>query len=148
MTEIVFPTDTNMYGTIFGGKVMQYMDKIAAIAAMRHAGKNVVTASMDSLDFLAPVRLGEAVNLCAFVTWTHRSSMEVYVTVHSENLMSGVKKKTATAFFTFVAVNENGKPIAVMPIHPETDEERQLHRQAPIRYEARMKRKAERENGC
>lgn len=92
MTQIVFPSDTNSYGTMFGGKVMEYIDKIAAIASMRHARKPVVTASSDSLDFLAPIRLGEAIELEAFVTWTHRSSMEVYVKVKSENLLTGEQR--------------------------------------------------------
>jgi acyl-CoA hydrolase len=144
MTEIVFPTDTNYHGTIFGGKVMQYIDKIAAIAAMRHAGKGVVTASMDSLDFLAPVKLGEAINLDACVTWTHRSSMEVYVVVQSENLLSGERKTTATAYLTFVAMDEHGKPTSIPPILPETAEEQQLYVSARERHEARMKRKADR----
>lgn len=144
MTEIVFPPDTNYHGTIFGGKVMQYIDKIAAIAAMRHAGSGVVTASMDSLDFLAPVKLGEAVNLEAKVTWTHRSSMEVHVVVQSENLLTGERKTTSTAFLTFVAMDEHGKPTTVPPVLPETDEEQRLFATARERYDARMKRKADR----
>jgi acyl-CoA hydrolase len=144
MTEIVFPSDTNNHGTIFGGKVMQYIDTIAAIAAMRHARMSVVTASMDSLDFLAPIKLGETVNLEAFVTWTHRSSMEVYVTVKAENLLTGEQRTTSTAFLTFVALDENGKPTPVPPVIPESAEEQQLHASAPERYKARMRRIAER----
>jgi acyl-CoA hydrolase len=144
MTEIVFPSDTNTHGTIFGGKVMHYIDAIAAIAATRHARKSVVTASMDSLDFLAPIKLGETVNLEAFVTWTHRSSMEVYVTVKAENLLTGEQRTTSTAFLTFVALDENGKPTPVPPVIPESEEERRLHAGAPERYRARMERIAER----
>jgi acyl-CoA hydrolase len=143
MTEIIFPSDTNYHGTLFGGKVMQYIDKIAAIASMRHARQLVVTVSSDSLDFLAPVKLGEALVLEAFVSWTHRSSMEVYVKVQSENLLSGEIKTTAASYLTFVAVNENGKPIAVPKVIPETEEEIRLFETAEQRYEARMKRKEE-----
>lgn len=141
MTELVFPTDTNHHGTMFGGTLMQYIDKISAIAAMRHAGKPVVTASTDSLDFLSPIRLGEAVELEAFVTWTHRSSMEVYVIVRAENLFTGDRRVTVTAFSTFVAVDENGKPVSVLSVQPENEAEKKLFDSAPERYELRMKRR-------
>src|ERR1700726_4034708 len=79
MTDLVLPPDTNNHGTIFGGNVMAYIDKIASIASMRHARRPVVTASSDSLDFLEPVKAGEAIRLEASVTWTHKTSMEVFV---------------------------------------------------------------------
>jgi acyl-CoA hydrolase len=144
MTELVFPTDTNHHGTMFGGTLMKYIDKISAIAAMRHCSKPVVTASTDSLDFLTPIRLGEAVELEAFVTSTHRSSMEVYVVVRAENLFTGDRRVTCTAFSTFVAVDENGKPIAVPPVVPENEAEQRLFDSAPDRYELRKKRRSER----
>lgn len=141
MTELIFPSDTNFYGTAFGGKVMQYIDKVATIASMRHARQLVVTASSDSLDFLAPVKLGEALVLEAFVSWTHRSSMEIYVKVKSENLLTGELKTTATSYLTFVAVNEEGRPVPVPAVIPETDEEKRLFETASQRYEARKLRK-------
>ena len=141
MTQIVFPSDTNSLGTMFGGKVMEYIDKIGAIASTRHARKPVVTASSDSLDFLEPIRLGEAIIIEAFVTWTHRSSMEVYVKVQSENLLTGELKLTATSFLTYVALDENGRPAPVPPIIPETPEETALFQSAPERYERRKMRK-------
>jgi acyl-CoA hydrolase len=144
MTELVFPTDTNHHGTMFGGTLMKYIDKISAISAMRHSSKPVVTASTDSLDFLSPIRMGEAVELEAFVTWTRRSSMEVYVVVRAENLFTGERRVTVTAFSTFVAVDENGKPTPVPPVQPETDAERKLFDSAPERHELRMKRRAQR----
>lgn len=144
MTEIIFPADTNYHHTVFGGKVMHYIDKVATIASMRHSRKSVVTASSDSLDFLAPVKLGEAILLEGFVTWTHRSSMEVYVKVESENLLTGERKTTATCYLTFVALDENGQPCPVPAIIPETEEERKLFETALARYEARRQRKAER----
>lgn len=142
MTELVFPQDTNYHGTIFGGYVMSYIDKIATIASMRHSRKAVVTASSDSLDFLAPVKMGEAMQLEAFVSWTHRSSMEVYVKVQSENLFTGERKLTATSFSTFVALDEDGKPTPVPPVIPETEEEKRLFESAPARYENRKKTNA------
>lgn len=144
MTDIIFPSDTNYHGTLFGGVVMKYVDKIATIASMRHSRKGVVTASSDSLDFLAPVKVGEALLLEAFVSWTHRSSMEVYVKVESENLSTGERKTTATSFLTFVALDEDGKPTPVPPVFPETSEESALFDTAEERYEARKKRKAQR----
>ena len=147
MTQLIFPLDTNHHETMFGGKLMEYMDKVAAIAAMRHARMQVVTASTDSLDFLAPIQVGEVIEVEAFVTWTNRSSMEIYVTVNSENLYSGVRKTTVTAFFTFVALDDNGKPASVPAVIPETEEEKQLHATAPERYMLRTKRKQDRQRG-
>ncbi len=142
LTELVLPQDTNYHGTIFGGFVMSYIDKIATIASMRHSRRAVVTASSDSLDFLAPVKMGEAMQLEAFVSWTHRSSMEVYVKVESENLFTGERKLTATCFTTFVALDAQGKPTPVPPVIPETEEEKRLFETAPLRYENRKKRMA------
>jgi acyl-CoA hydrolase len=144
MTELVFPSETNHHGTMFGGTLMMYIDKIAAIAATRHCNRPVVTASTDSLDFLSPIRIGEAVVLEAFVTWTHRSSMEVFCSVQAENLFTGERRMTVTAFSTFVAVDENNRPIPVPPVYPESEEEKRLHDSAPSRYEQRMQRRKQR----
>jgi acyl-CoA hydrolase len=141
MTEFVFPSEVNPRGTMFGGMLMQYIDKIANIAAIRHCRKGVVTASTDSMDFLSPVRVGEVVELEAFVTWTHRSSMEVYCIVRAEDLYTGEKRDTVTAFLTCVAVDEAGRPVPVPGVYPETEEEIRLHESAPERYEQRMKRR-------
>ncbi|WP_241674658.1 acyl-CoA thioesterase [Paenibacillus luteus] len=147
MTQLIFPLDTNHNDTMFGGKLMEYMDKVAAIAAMRHARMQAVTASTDSLDFLAPIQVGEVIEVEAFVTWTNRSSMEVYVSVHSENLFSGLRKTTVTAFFTFVALDGSGKPAIVPAVVPLTEEEKRLHDSAPERYALRKKRKEDRKRG-
>lgn len=144
MTQLIFPLDTNHYDTMFGGKLMEYMDKVAAIAAMRHARSRVVTASTDSLDFLAPIRVGEVIEVEAFVTWTHRSSMEIYVSVTSENLYTGNRAVMVTAFFTFVALDENGKPSPVPAVLPESELERELFDTAPERHQLRKKRKQNR----
>lgn len=147
MTQLIFPLDTNHFDTMFGGKLMEYMDKVAAISAMRHARMQAVTASTDSLDFLAPIRVGEVIEVEAFVSWTHRSSMEVFVSVHSENLFSGERKTTVTAFFTFVAIDDHGKPVIVPTVVPETEEEIKLHHSAPERHALRKKRKQDRNPG-
>ncbi|GMK46019.1 putative acyl-CoA thioester hydrolase YkhA [Paenibacillus glycanilyticus] len=145
MTQIIFPLDTNHHDTMFGGKVMEYMDKAAAIAAMRHARMQVVTASTDSLDFVAPIRVGEVIEVEAYVSWTNKSSMEVCVTVQSENLYTAERTTTVTAFFTFVALDDKGKPAKVPKVYPETEEEIRMFATAPERHELRMKRKRERQ---
>lgn len=147
MTQLIFPLDTNHHDTMFGGKLMEYMDKVAAIAAMRHARMQAVTASTDSLDFLAPIQVGEVIEVEAFVTWTNRSSMEIYVSVQTENLYSGVRKTAVTAFFTFVALDDTGKPAVVPTVIPETEEERKLHASALERHMLRKKRKQDRLRG-
>lgn len=144
MMQLIFPSDTNYHGTMFGGKVMEYMDKIAAITSMRHARGPVVTASSDSLDFVSPIRVGEVIDVEAFVTWTHRSSMEVYVKVESEHVYTGERRTAVTAFFSFVALDEEGKPKPVAAIRPENEFEASLHRSAPERYELRKQRKRDR----
>ncbi|MGZ0049522.1 acyl-CoA thioesterase [Brevibacillus gelatini] len=143
LTDLVLPPDTNHHNTIFGGKVMAYVDKIACIAAMRHCRKPVVTASSDSFDFLAPIKTGEAINLEAYVTWTHNTSMEVFVKVESENLLTGEKRMTARAYLTMIALDEQGKPTLVPAVIPESEEECLQHAKAKHRYALRKQRKAE-----
>lgn len=142
-TSHVLPPDTNSYGTLFGGKLMADIDDVAAIAAVRHARKNVVTASMDSLDFIAPVKEGDSICIESFVTWTHNTSMEVFVKAVTEDLITGKRMVCTTAFLTFVAVDENGKPIPVPPIYPETEQEKMLHEGAPHRANYRRERRKE-----
>ncbi|SDX77966.1 acyl-CoA thioesterase [Paenibacillus sp. CF384] len=145
MMQLIFPSDTNYHGTMFGGKVMEYMDKIAAITSMRHARGPVVTASTDSLDFVAPIKVGDMIDVEAFVTWTRKSSMEIYVKVQTEHVYTGERKTAVTAFFTFVALDEHGKPTPVPGIIPQNEEEQALHLSAPDRYELRMQRKQDRQ---
>ncbi|WP_424765589.1 acyl-CoA thioesterase [Paenibacillus sp. sgz302251] len=140
---IVLPPDTNHHGTIFGGKLMAYIDDVATIAATKHARRPVVTASTDSVDFLHPVKKGDAVSLSAFVTWSHKTSMEVFVRVVTEDLLTGIRRVCATSFLTFVALGEDDKPTEVPGVVPETDEERLLYETAPERKEARKIRRQE-----
>lgn len=141
-TSHVLPPDTNTHGTLFGGKLMAHIDDVAAIAAARHARETVVTASTDSVDFLAPVKEGDSICVEAFVTWTHNTSMEVFVKAVTENLLSGERKVCTTAFLTFVAVDSNGKPIPVPSVFPETEVEKSLHEDAPTRAKHRKERRA------
>jgi|SRR5690625_175336 len=140
-TSHVLPPDTNALGTLFGGRLMAHVDDVAAIAAVRHARKSVVTASTDSVDFLHPVMSGNSICVEAFVTWTHETSMEVFIKAVTEDLLSGERKVCATAFLTFVAIDGNGKPIPVPAVYPETAQEKKLHADAPIRAEHRNERR-------
>ena len=141
LTDLVLPADTNHYNTIFGGKVMAYVDKVAGIAAMKHCRKPVMTASSDSFDFHAPIKAGQAICLQAFVTWSHHTSMVVYVKVEGEDLMTGEKTLTSEAYLTMIAVDENGKPSEVPQIIPETEYEKELYLKAEQKYQERKKQK-------
>lgn len=126
-TSRIFPNDVNNHNTLFGGRLMSDIDMIASISAARHCRKECVTASTDSVDFLYPITPKDSVCLESFVTWTGNTSMEVFVKVIAENLLTGDRKIAATAFLTFVALDDHGKPARVPAIIPETEEEKKLH---------------------
>lgn len=138
MTEIVLPSHTNAIGSIFGGAVMSWVDIAAAVSAQRHAREMVVTASIDALEFVAPVYIGWVINLKASVNYVAKTSMEVGVRVDAENPRTGEVFHTATAYLTFVAIDKNFKPIAVSPILPETDEEKRRYEGARERRKLRL----------
>lgn len=140
-TAHVLPPDTNAHGTLFGGKLMAHIDDVAAIAAARHARETVVTASTDSVDFLAPVKSGDSICVEAYVTWTHKTSMEVFVKAVTENLLTGDRKVCTTAFLTFVAIDKDGKPTPVPAVYPQSVQEKLLHKHAAERAEHRNKRR-------
>ncbi|SFU82703.1 acyl-CoA thioesterase [Alicyclobacillus macrosporangiidus] len=139
----VFPNDLNDHNTLFGGKLMAYIDDIASISASRHARTDVVTASTDSVDFLCPIRQSDSVCLTSYVTWTGTTSMEVFVKVVAEDLKTGERRIAATAFLTFVALDDQGRPVPVPPVQPESEEERLLYETAPRRAERRKQHRAE-----
>ena len=116
MHELVLPNDTNLLGNVLGGRVMHLMDMCAAMSAYKHARTAVVTASVDRLDFLAPVIMGEIMILKSSVNYTGKSSMEVGVRIESENPKTGYIYHTSSAYLTFVSLNEAGKPQRVIPI--------------------------------
>lgn len=120
-TEVVLPNDTNHVGNLFGGKLMQWVDITAAIAAQRHCGRVVVTAAINSVSFDNPIKQNSIVTLEAKVTRAFSSSMEVYVDVWVENPVTGEKTKCNEAILTFVAIDQNGSPLPVPPIEPETE---------------------------
>jgi len=140
-TSRVFPNDVNNHNTLFGGKLMSDLDQIASISAARHSRSECVTASTDSVDFLHPVRPTDSVCFESYVTWTGKSSMEVFVKIIAEDLKSGDRKIAATALLTFVALDDNNRTIEVPKVIPETSEERKLHETAPERARIRKERK-------
>jgi acyl-CoA hydrolase len=137
--QVVLPGLTNVHGTIFGGILMQWIDGAAGIAAARHAGGLVVTASMDRLHFLRPVQLGEVVIVQAQVNYAARSSMEVGVRVFAENQRTRRRIQATRAYLTFVAVDENGRPRPVPELHPETAVERRRYAEAQRRRAVRLR---------
>jgi acyl-CoA hydrolase len=139
-SALIIPPDANNVGTIFGGKVMSYIDDVAALSARRHCRMIVVTASTDSVDFLRPLNVGQAIHLEAFVSWTNNTSMEVFVKVMGEDLWTGERFVGATAFLTFVAL-DNGKPHPVPPVIPESEQEKELFDTAPERSRLRRERR-------
>ena len=139
MTELILPNDTNTLNNLMGGRMMHWMDVVSAISAQRHSNSIVVTASVDNVSFQNPIQLGSVVTLRAFVTRSFASSMEVYIEVFAENIPDGKKIKTNSAFYTFVAVDDNGKPKKQVPeCIPETDEEKELNAGALRRRQLRL----------
>ena len=134
---LIMPQQANPQGTVFGGAIVAWIDMVAAMAAQRHCGKEVVTAGIDSLAFKEPVRIGDHVTLKACVNYVSRSSMEVGVQVVKEDPYTGKKVLATTAFLTFVALDENKKPTAAPPIVPETQEEKRRYENAKARVRAR-----------
>ncbi|MCZ8533637.1 type I secretion C-terminal target domain (VC_A0849 subclass) [Paenisporosarcina quisquiliarum] len=139
-THLILPPDTNHHETIFGGRVLAFIDEIAAISSMKHAQGAVVTASIDSVDFLSSAKVGDVLELEAVVSNAGRSSMEVYVRVTSTNLITGEEKLTTESYVTMVAVDDNGKPVPVPGIHPETEAEKRLYETGPARRAHRKQR--------
>ena len=138
MTELVLPNDTNTLDNLMGGRLMHWMDIVSAISAQRHSNSIVVTASVDNISFANPIQLGDVVTLKAFVTRAFTSSMEVYIEVTSENIPEGEYEQTNRAFFTFVAVDKEGKPRKVPALTPTTDTEKELYKGALRRRQLRL----------
>jgi len=138
MTEIVLPSHTNQLGTIFGGQLMAWIDIAAAISASRHARSVCVTASLDALHFLSPVRLGQHVTLLASVNFTGTTSMEVGVRLESESPETGERTHVATAYLTFVSIDRDGKPRPVPEVVPESPDDERRHHNAQKRRAARL----------
>lgn len=138
MTELALPGDSNVLGNILGGRVMHWIDLAAAMTAARHAGRVAVTASIDSLEFLHPIKVGQVVHLVAQINWAGRTSMEIGVEVFREDMAIADIKRTSSAFLTFVALDPNGKPVEVPPLILSTSEEEERFRAAETRRAERL----------
>ncbi len=142
MTQLVQPPDANYLDTLFGGRLVEWIDNCAAISAQRHARCKVVTASIDDLHFAVPIRLGDIVVLKASVNYVHRTSMEVGVRVERECPRTGETTHAARAYLTFVALDEQNRPLTVPALTPETPGERRRAANAVTRREFRLMRRA------
>ena len=147
MAQVMNPQDANPAGNVHGGVIMKLIDTAAGSVAIRHARSNAVTASFDRLDFHHPVFIGDFVTLRASLNFAGKSSMEVGIRVESENLISGERHHTASAYMTFVALDPEGRPVKVPPLILETEEEKRRNREALARRETRLAEKT-REKQC
>lgn len=138
MNQLVLPTHANALGTVFGGQIMAWIDICAALAAMKHARRSCVTASMDALNFILPVKVGDVVNLKAMVNYVGRTSMEVGVRVEAGDPTAESLHHAASAYLTFVALGEDGRPQPVRPLLMTTKAERLRAEEAAVRRQQRL----------
>jgi acyl-CoA hydrolase len=143
MTELVLPNDTNQLGNLLGGRLMHLVDIAAAIAAAKHSGRVCVTASVDEMNFLGPVKLGQVVRLYASVNRAFTTSMEVGVRAVVEDLRSGDVRHVSSAYLTFVAINELGHGVPVPELIPESSDDKRRYAGALLRRNARLRRRKE-----
>jgi acyl-CoA hydrolase len=137
MTELILPNDTNTLGNLLGGRLMHFIDLVGAMAAYRHSRTHVVTASMDHIDFIAPVHVGDLLILKSTMNRAFNTSMEVGVKVWVENTIAGTHRHVASAYLTFVAVDSQGRSVPVPKLEPETEDEIRRHEDAARRRENR-----------
>jgi uncharacterized protein (TIGR00369 family) len=137
MSELMMPNMANVVGHVFGGVILSLVDRVAAVAAIRHARQPCVTVSVDRVDFLQPIHVGELVTAMASVNFVGRTSMEVGVRIESEDLVTGGRRHTNSCYLTFVAIDRTGRPVPVPAVVPETDVERR-------RYQAGERRRTQR----
>lgn len=142
MTELMMPNMANNLGNVFGGVILSLVDRVAAVAAIRHAMGPCVTVSVDRVDFREPIHVGELVTALASVNFVGRTSLEVGVRVEAENIMTGSRRHTNSCHLTFVAIDPEGRPRPVAPVVPETEEERRRFAAAKLRHEHRARGRA------
>ncbi|TAH04448.1 MAG: acyl-CoA thioesterase [Sphingobacteriales bacterium] len=138
MNELVLPNDTNPLNNLMGGRLLHWMDIAAAIAAQKHCNRVVVTASVDNVSFQHPVKLGDVITIKAKVTRAFNTSVEVRLNVWAENIPTGTKIKSNEAFYTFVALDNDGKTVPVPALIPQTDGEKELYEGALRRRQLRL----------
>ncbi len=140
MTVRMFPSDANPAGNVFGGQILKQIDLAAGLVAQRHAQTNAVTVSIDQVNFLKPVYVGDVLVLQGRLNYVHRSSMEIEIKVAAENLLKGTSTLTGTAFVTMVALDKGGKPTKVPELLLETDEDKRKHAEGKARMEIRLQK--------
>ncbi|MFT5195855.1 MAG: acyl-CoA hydrolase [Cellvibrionaceae bacterium] len=138
LAQVMGPTDANTLGNVHGGIIMKICDEAGAMAAVRHAGRPVVTVTVDSMRFHSPVHVGNLMFVDACVTWIGRTSIETRVTVRAENVATGKTTHTNTAYFVYVALGEDGRPMEVPRITPETAEEISAYEKGELRRKLRL----------
>ena len=138
MSQVMSPQDVNLNGNVHGGVIMKLIDITAGTAAMRHARCNIVTASIDRLDFISPVYPGNLVTFKASINYIGKTSMEVGVRVETEDLITGELRHTASAYLTFVALGRDRRPIVIPPLILETEDEKRRYSEALSRREVRL----------
>jgi acyl-CoA hydrolase len=138
MNELVLPNDTNTFNNLMGGRLLHWMDIAAAISAQKHCNRVVVTASVDNVSFHHPIKLGDVITIEAKVTRAFTTSVEVRMDVFAENIPSGTRNKSNEAYYTFVALDQDGHTIPVPPLLPETDGEIELYEGALRRRQLRL----------
>lgn len=134
MTELVLPMQTNLLNNLLGGQLMHFMDIAGALSCKRHSGCEVVTVAVDKIEFTKPVKLGEIIMITSKLIWVGRTSMKVKITVRAENPKTHASTMTNTAYFTFVALDDDGKPTPIPPLLPETEEEKSDFAREQQRY--------------
>ncbi len=147
MSELMMPNMANNLGHVFGGVILSLIDRVAAVVAIRHSRQPCVTVSIDKVDFLEPIYLGELVIAKASVNYVGRTSMEVGVRIEAENLQTGKRRHTNNSFLTFVAVDETHAPVPVRGLILETDDDRRRHAAGQARREQRLRKRARLERG-
>ncbi|MCO5934294.1 acyl-CoA thioesterase [Mucilaginibacter sp. RB4R14] len=138
MNELVLPNDTNTFNNLMGGRLLHWMDIAAAISAQKHCNRVVVTASVDNVSFQHPIKLGDVITIEAKVSRAFTTSVEVRMDVYAQNIPSGTKVKSNEAYYTFVALDENGHTMPVPPMLPETEDEIELYEGALRRRQLRL----------
>jgi uncharacterized protein (TIGR00369 family) len=138
MTELMMPHHANILGNVFGGVILSLVDRVAAVAAIRHAGRHCVTVSVDKVDFKEPIRIGELVTAYARVNYTGRTSMEVGVRIVAENMVTGDRRNTNSCYVTFVALGDDGRPVEIPQLVPQSPDEKRRWDRARLRRVERL----------
>lgn len=139
LQRLVLPPDTNIFNDLYGGRLVEWVDNVAAIVATKHSRRRNVTGSIDSMFFLSPINLGDIVHLTGRINYVHKSTMEIQVDVYSEEGLTGEKSFTTTCMLTYVAITQDGRPTEVPGLILETEDDKERFRQGEIRRETRMK---------